>query len=150
MRFAYEISSFPREVEGYNLISYTEGTITLFFGPVVYLNATGVLLVELAVVLYKWLLASRGRPANLYYASMDFEEEPILALNYDTVHDCFWPESVWAEATVDPVSPTEARDAAETYLKELREELERGYGVDLLIVLEAALAADAPHPGKRE
>lgn len=139
MRFLYEIKSFPSKVEGYNITAYTEGTLRLLVGSVTFFDASGILLVEFAVVLKRWLLSLENGPVDLYYASMDFEEEPILALRYNTVQHRFLPESVWAKSDPLPVSLGEAKSAANAYLTELGEELRTKYGVDLNEVLGEAM-----------
>ena len=139
MRFLYEIISFPDKVEGYSLTAYAEGTLRLLIGSVVFLDASGILLVEFAIVLKKWLLSLEDGPVDLYYASMDFEEEPVLALRYNAVQDEFLPESVWAKSDPLPISLGEAKSAADAYLAELGEELRTKYGADLNKVLEEAV-----------
>ncbi|WP_437966773.1 hypothetical protein WMF04_45605 [Sorangium sp. So ce260] len=139
MRYLYEITSFPDKVEDYNLTAYTEGTLRLLVGSVVFLDASGILLVEFAIVLKKWLLSLEGGPGDLYYASMDFEEEPILALRYNATQGEFLPESVWAKSNPSPICLGEAKSAADAYLAELGEELRKKYGADLNEVLEEAM-----------
>ncbi|WP_437731977.1 DUF7878 domain-containing protein [Sorangium sp. So ce1335] len=140
MRFLYEIKSFPDKVEGYNLIAYTEGTLRLIVGSTAFIDADGILLVEFAVVLKKWLLSIGNGPVDLYYSSMDFDEEPVLALRYNAVADEFLPESVWAKSDPLPISRGEAKSAADAYLAELGEELRTEYGVDIDEVLEKAVS----------
>lgn len=131
MRFEYEIKTFPAETGGYNLTAYTEGVLRLFVGTSKILDATDILLIELAIVLHKWLQALASRPADFYYASMDFEEEPILAFRYDAKADQFRFESVWSYTTVNPFTREDVVSAARGYLSQLREELSREHGVDL-------------------
>ncbi|XYH99087.1 hypothetical protein ACMHYB_04780 [Sorangium sp. So ce1128] len=139
MRFLYEITSFPDKLEGYNLTAYAEGTLRLLIRSVVFLDASGILLVEFAIVLKKWLLSVEDGPVGLYYASMDFEEEPILALRCTAIQDEFLTESVWAKSNPLPISLGEAKSAANAYLAELGEELRTKYGADLNEVLEEAV-----------
>jgi hypothetical protein len=142
MRFLYNIIAFPKNPEGYNLTAYTEGTLRILLGSVVFLDASDILLVELAIVLKKWLLSLENGPVDLYYASMDFEEEPVLALRYDAFQNQFLPESVWAKSDPCPISLAEAKSAAEGYLVELREELWAKYSVDLNKTLEEAVRGE--------
>ena len=83
------------------------------------------LLVEFAVVLSKRL---RAQPNSLYYASMDFEEEPIFALSLQG--DAFEPSSVWASGAPVVVSTQDAIAAAQHYIDRLSAEL-KGCGGDL-------------------
>ncbi|MBI2374008.1 MAG: hypothetical protein HYV07_08420 [Deltaproteobacteria bacterium] len=139
MRFEYDITTFPVDPGGYNLTAYTEGVLRLLVGASVFLDASGILLVEFAVVLRKWLRACASGPIDFYYASMDFEEEPILAFRYDTSGGQFRLESVWSETDVGPVSRAEVIAAAQQYLAQLRDDLKRGHDVDLDKTLEEAL-----------
>ncbi|WP_437685677.1 DUF7878 domain-containing protein [Sorangium sp. So ce176] len=139
MRFLYEMTSFSEKVEGYNLTAYTEGTLQILIGSVVFLDASGILLVEFAIVLKKWLLSLDDGPVDLNYASMDFEDDPIFALRYDAAQGEFLPESVWAKSSPLPISLDEAKSAADAYLAELGQELRTKYGVELNEVLEEAV-----------
>jgi hypothetical protein len=139
VRFEYDITTFPTQTGGYNLIAYTEGGLRLFVDELVVLDASGILLVELAVVLHKWLRACASGPTDFYYASMDFEEEPILAFRHDPSGDQFRLESVWSETDVGPVPTADAIAAAQRYLAHLRDELKREHGVDLDEKLEEAI-----------
>lgn len=131
MQFIYEIASFPSKTTGYNLTAFTEGRLQVVQGPSLFLDAQGILLVEFAVVMNKWLLAQSTGHVGLYYASMDFEEEPVFALRFDSDLDCFIPESVWAQADAIPVSGVEAEQAAKTFLARLSQELRAKHDVDL-------------------
>lgn len=90
-----------------------------------------ILLVELAICVTEWLRIQPDGPSDLYYDSMDFEEEPIFALHLDSATNLFVPESVWAESDPEPVTPQEAQDALEAYTTELRKELANRLGVEL-------------------
>lgn len=142
MRYNYKIVRFPSETKGYNLTAYTEGSLQVMLGPTVFLEAGDILLVELAVVLHKWLLSLENSPCDLYYSSMDYEEEPILALRFDPDRHLFIPESVWAKASSSPIAFLDAKKAASSYLSSLRSEIERRCGADLAKTLDAAVKDD--------
>lgn len=75
--------------------AYTEGRLEAWQNTTLFLGAEGVLLVEFAIVLEKWRLSiSQGKTTDLYYASMDFEEEPIFGLDFDSSTKLFTPISV--------------------------------------------------------
>lgn len=138
MRFQYDITTFPPETGGYNLTAYTEGVLRLIVDTSVFLEVDGILLVELAIVLHKWLRAFASGPVDFYYASMDFEEEPILAFRYDASEDRFRLESVWSDSDAGPLPREEVISAAQEYLSQLRDELRREHDVDLDQRLEEA------------
>lgn len=138
MRLEYDIKTTPEETSGYNLTAYTEGVLRLLVGSSVFLEVDGILLVEFAIVLHKWLLQCASAPTDFYYASMDFEEEPILMFRYDSGRDAFLLESVWSNKDVGSVLRSDAIEAASRYLVALRDELKRERGVDLERTLEEA------------
>jgi hypothetical protein len=146
MRFLYTITDEPSETGGYNVTAFTEGQLRVEHGGATFLVADDILLVEFAVVLHKWLLRVQpGRVHDLYYASMNFEEEPIFAFRYNPQSGNFLLESVWAETEVPPVSRGEALSAAEHYLAQLRDDLSRRLAVSLDGILDAAVADDLPN-----
>ncbi|MBA2662073.1 MAG: hypothetical protein H0U74_07230 [Bradymonadaceae bacterium] len=94
--------------------------MTIEIQNVVFLNMEGILLVEFAIELAKWLRQVReGRFRNFYYASMDFEIEPIFALFFNDSWDGFVPASVWSDKQPSVISPDTAICAAEKYIREL-------------------------------
>ena len=83
MKFSFKIEEFPKETGSYHVPAYTEGNLSITNDGKEFLNADGILLVEFAVVLKKWLLAiDAGRIDNFVYESMDFEESPILEFKF--------------------------------------------------------------------
>jgi len=139
MQLAYEITSFPDQTAGYHLTAYTEGRLRLLIGEEIFLDANGILLVEFAIVLRRWLVAMQHSPSDFYYASMDFEEEPILALKYASSLDSFIPESVWAKPSSKSVPATEAVEGGQAYIACLRQELMKDHAVDLEKILKATV-----------
>lgn len=142
MKFEYKITNLPVKTNGYNLTAYTEGGLRLFAGTSKILDVSGILLVELAIVIHKWLKGLVSGPVDFYYASMDFEEEPIIAFYYDTDIDRFRFDSVWSNAIVSPFSPRDVVSAARIYLSQLKDDLNRECGIDLHTKLEEAIASD--------
>lgn len=72
--FVFKVSEFASTMSSYNLMAYTEGSLNLIIDNQIFIKEQGVLLVEMAKVLHEWVI-SKG---NLYYSSMDFEEEPFI------------------------------------------------------------------------
>ncbi len=141
MEYKFSIEHVPEEKGGYNLSAYTEGTLKVVLDGVTFLNSTGILLVEFAIVLSKWIRAlghSNGM-TELYYSSMDFEEEPIFALRVGKEKNYYLPEAVWSEGEALKILPEEAISAANRYLSELGTILANNHGVDLSEVVEDAI-----------
>jgi hypothetical protein len=142
MKYYYEIHKLPQDVGGYNAIAFTEGDLKVAAGEVVFLEAEGVLLVEFAVVLARWMsqLAASG-PSDLYYASMDFEEEPIFELRLAGDTDSLILRSAWAKRKELVTSSLEdAVHAARTYIESLERDLRRLKGVELSAIIGDAIA----------
>jgi len=140
VRFEFEILLLPEEIGGYRLAAYTEGVLRLMVGATAFLDADGVLLVEFGLALHKWLEIARSGPHDFYYASMDFEEEPILAFRYDALEDKYRLESVWAQGQAPLVPCPDVVAASRTYLADLRGLLKRKRGVDLEHVLRKSVS----------
>lgn len=141
MNFVYKIETLPSDTGGYNILAYTEGTLEVWQGDTLFLRADGILLVEFAVFLEIWRRQlDQGEMVDLYYASMDFEEEPIFALVYDSATDKFTPASVWSEAEGIPVSASTARKAVASYIESL-DRILAVKGVNLRSVINNAIKA---------
>lgn len=146
IRFDYNIETFPEETNGYHVPAYTEGTLDVWLNDSRFLHAEGILLVEFAIFLEKWLRKIRaGETSNLHYASMDFEEEPIFALDYDADAQAFFPSAVWATGSPQAIPTKHARRAAEDYIVRLGQELAAEHGVNLGDVLDDSIEPN-PRP----
>lgn len=136
MKYDYVIESFPLETSGYNVAAYTEGKLKIFVDGKIFFEAEGILLVEFAIVLMKWLLSmEESGPLDLYYASMDFEEEPIFALTYMQDKGVFMPKSIWAIDDPIPIPLESAKKAALDYLLRLTSETKKRFDVELDAIL---------------
>lgn len=146
IRFDYDIETFPRETSGYHVPAGTEGTLDVWLNDSRFLHAEGVLLVEFAIFVEVWLRKIReGKTDDLHYASMDFEEEPIFALEYDPDSEVFLPSAIWATGSPVPIPTDDARRASEDYIERLGRELAAEHGVNLSEVLGASIE---PNPQK--
>jgi hypothetical protein len=140
MNIEYELWTFPSDTHGYNVVAYAEGSISVFVGGVVFLSASDVLLVELAVALYRWLEEVHRTSTDFFYSSMNYEDEPILAFRYDKTHDAYQLISVWSSMGVDLVPSGDVSGAVAAFLSQLRNELASKYNVCLDATIERALA----------
>jgi hypothetical protein len=137
LQLEFEVEEFPEARSERDAIAWTEGMLRVRLEGRIFLETGGILLVEFAIVLKKWLREMRaGSLEDLYYASMDFEEEPILALRLADARGSFMPESAWAEGKRSAISVADATAAAEQYLLDLGTELRRTCGFELEPLLE--------------
>lgn len=137
MEYKFTIAAIPDETTGYHLPAETEGPLEVWLEGHRFLKVDDALLVEFAIVLAKWL---ESQPESLYYASMDFEEEPIFALTQEG--DRFEPSSVWASGEPVMVPVDDALAAARRYIDDLGRQLNE-QGADLDSTIEEAIAADS-------
>ena len=127
MKIEFEIQEFPKNNEGYNIITNTEGLLKISIEDYIYINETGILLIEFAIFIYKWLLKlKQGEITDFYYSSMDFEEEPIFCLRYDLNKNLFTLISVWnKDLKQHIISKAEAIQLFETYINDLQQSLKK-------------------------
>lgn len=143
MRIRYALTDLPRSTEGYNVTAFTEGHLWVEHTGTIFLDTAGILLVEFAVVLHKWLVRTHaGERVDLAYSSMDFEESPMLRLKHTPIPGMLAMESVWAENTVPDVKLVDMIMSAEDYIPRLGSELSCRLAVDLNEILRNALDDD--------
>lgn len=143
MKLEYKIDIFPYYTHSYHLMAYTEGVLRLVTKYGVFLDADGILLVELATCLKRWIYELRDAQVDFYYRSMDFEEEPILAFVYEDQTDSFILESVWSDKSgIERAPYDEVIDSVDKYLAELHEQLQAEHGIDLYARIEEDLNSD--------
>ncbi len=141
MMYNFTVERFPSDTSGYNPTALTEGRLTIALNNSIFLDVDGILLVEFAVVLARWLSAvRRGEKPDLYYASMDFEEEPIFALRYDDERKSFTTESVWSRQEPVAIKDSEAVRAAQEYIGRLATYLAERSDVNLHAIIDAAIS----------
>lgn len=131
MKLDYQLTSVPEDTSGYRLGAYTEGTLCWYLEEQLFLKADDILLVEMASTFQRWLTSPAERSIDLYYASMNYEEEPIVALRFDPQRQAYRAESIWASASTSWVEPNVARLAVQNFLERLGNDLLDGQGVDL-------------------
>lgn len=141
MKIEFKVNSFPQDTENYNVTAFTEGEVVFSFHGEKFLRIAECLLVEFAIVLQRWLNAvETDKNLNLYYASMDEEEEPLFALIFDNASGYYHPDSCWSESSFDAnVSQSEAIACANGYINELKGEVSLEYGFDLNAIIEGAI-----------
>ena len=139
MRFEQEVLIWPRnDLERELPGAYLEGTLRIIVGDTRFFEDIGILLIEFAEVAHRWLLECRREPCSLYYVSMDFEEEPILAFCYDVATETFALQSVWAEAELEPLPRDTVITAVASYVDALRDQLAATPDIDFEALLAKA------------
>lgn len=103
MKIDFELLTLPDDMSGYNTAAFTEGRLSIEVQGRVFLQVEFCLLFELANVVTQWLasVATCGAQ-DFYYASMDEEEEPIIALRYCHARSVFSLWSCWAVCEPGP------------------------------------------------
>ncbi|OWQ37565.1 hypothetical protein [Pseudomonas sp. DrBHI1] len=122
MKVDFELLTLPDDMSGYNAAAFTEGRLRIEVKGQVFLQVEYCLLLELANVMTQWLKAVATRGAqDFYYASMDEEEEPIIALRYCRTRSVFSLWSCWAVCEHGPdVTLEQASECFERYVHDLK------------------------------
>ncbi len=76
----FTINVLPMSEEKYRLVTDTEGELCFCEGNTQLIHLNNILLVEFAMYVDKWL---KSENSIFEYISMDFEEEPILRVNFN-------------------------------------------------------------------
>ena len=120
---------------------FAEGHLAVRIAGTSVLELEGILLVEMAVCAGLWLFRrERGEHVPFHYASMDFEDEPVLAFVPDGPDSMVRVESAFAEGELGRVSLRAAELAAQTFVAAVRRELLAELDVDLDSIVERAIA----------
>lgn len=127
MKIDFELLTLPDDMSGYNAAAFTEGRLSIEVQGQVFLQVEFCLLLELANMVTHWLKAVATRGAqDFYYASMDEEEEPILALRYCRARSVFSLWSCWVVCEHGPeVTLEQASECFERYVHELRQAIDQ-------------------------
>ena len=116
------IKEFPSDLsKSYSLDAYTEGDLSIHVNGEIAFDEEGILLVELSEKLDSWIVrldVESDLVSDFYYASMDFEEEPILAFNYNVDEQIFRIESVWSKGKT-AVKKGELVNACKIFINQL-------------------------------
>ena len=116
---------------------FAEGNLAVLMAGKSVLELNEILLVEMAVCVGQWLFRrGRGELVPFYYASIDYEDEPILAFVPDDRGSLARVESVFSEKELGTVSLRAAEVAAQTFMAGIREELLAELGIDLNSIVD--------------
>ena len=125
MRIDFSLKTISNENKKYRVITDTEGRLCVTVNSELLICEDGVLIIEFAICLKRWLAALNYSPyASMFYETMDSDEKPILAFDYLSRKQVFEIKSVWGNKLCNPfVSSLLLIDAASTFLKNLEREL---------------------------
>lgn len=120
IKMTFSIKDFPFDLnQSYSLVAGVEGEFSIVSDDGVCFCESGILLLELSQKMESWVAeVGFNDAANFYYSSMDFEEEPILAFNYDAYKNLYHIESVWDVSELS-VSKVELVNACKIFINEL-------------------------------
>ena len=115
---------------GWKMLADVEGSLKIAIGNKVFFDEEGILVLELALALMKWIeKIQSGNMVDFYYESMDYEDKPILVFMQNN--------SIWKVYSVWQVFPDENKLSLEEiiyiskkYITELLEYLKDNFKFD--------------------
>ncbi|PIE40579.1 MAG: hypothetical protein CSA49_07765 [Gammaproteobacteria bacterium] len=116
----FKIEELPSDQsQPYSLVAGVEGVLTVVNDGETVFEEPGILLLELSQALTKWVdEVSSGKDVDFYYASMDFEEEPILTFTCSDTDSQYEVKSVWIKSESSS-NRSELIAASKSYVKDL-------------------------------
>lgn len=107
------------------MIAGVEGRLSIEIDGIIFFQEPGILLLELAEALIPWIQGVNfDGEADFYYASMDFEEEPIVSFNYKKNAEVYKLGSVWGSGDFD-VRKGDLVNAAMLFISELKVSIDK-------------------------
>lgn len=136
MKVEFEIISIPEGEQKKYPTAYLEGLLKIMFNDIIFFNQSGILLIEFAILIDKWLKRNKvDEFADFIFETMDYDE-PIISFKY-LKGDFYKIESIWKETdVVELISKKEIIYAFEKYLVNLEVELKLKTGIELNRVLK--------------
>ncbi|MBY0434095.1 MAG: hypothetical protein K2U26_08310 [Cyclobacteriaceae bacterium] len=136
MKVEFEIISIPVGEQKKYPTAYLEGLLKIMFNNIIFFNQSGILLIEFAILIDKWLESIKVDAfADFIFETMD-NDEPIVSFEYVKA-DYYRIESIWKEsAVVELISKEEITNAFEKYLIDLEFELKLKTGIELNKILK--------------
>lgn len=82
MKVEFEIISIPEGEQKKYPTAYLEGSLKIMFNSIVFFNQSGILLIEFAILIDKWLERIKvDEFADFIFETMD-NDEPIISFEY--------------------------------------------------------------------
>lgn len=137
IKIVFNIVDVPSSLEGAKTVADVEGNLTVYVNDKIFLNEENILLLELAIILNKWLRYIKNNEfRNFYYESMNYEDQPILefAINKEKKYSVY---SVWQEFKNDDFFDLiELVKAASNYITELKHALQQKFDLNISSFLD--------------
>jgi len=129
MKFKFQIKELPKGSESYRKATDIEGNLSIVIrNNEILFDADGILLVEFAIFCKKWL--DENIVKDFYYASMDFEEEPIIAFDVQQSDTCRF-HSVWQKFQTGDIPLDEVRESMKNYIENLKINLNKNFRIKI-------------------
>ncbi len=142
MNLAFGVTELSVRRDGYHPVAYTEGWLEVSHGGRMWVHIDDMLPIEFAIVLEGWFRTLQSRPnAPLYYASMDFEEAPLLAVRVESP-ETVYVSSAWADEPLRFQSLEEVLIALRRYTVELSRVLDVRHAFDLRAIIERNIGTE--------
>lgn len=136
MKINFEIVNIPKGKQKKYVTAYLEGELEIYVGNNLYFNQEGILLIEFAIFIARWLsLLEYDTTADFVYHSMD-NDEPILSFKL-IEFDYYQIYSPWENMEISEyILKSNIYSEFKKYLSELDRDLKLKTGIklnDLLI-----------------
>ena len=131
MQIIYEVTDWPKTNAVVDLIAYFEGNLTIIVNDKVFFDESGIPLVELGLVVQRWLAEIEGDDLKTFvYLSMD-HDEAILVFKPANQNEIIL-ESIWQLPKMPIITSfSQVKDALIKYTQDLSITLDKHYGIDL-------------------
>jgi hypothetical protein len=131
MKIEFEITDFPIGEQIKYTTAYLEGILKIYIRSILFFNQPGILLVEYAIVINKWLnKVKEGAIIDFVYDTMD-HDQPILSIIL-VKNEYYKIDSIWKEEEVNTLlSKAELINVFEKYLNDLNHNLKMKSNINL-------------------
>jgi len=131
MQIIYEVTDWPKTNAVVDLIAYFEGNLAITVDGKFFFDESGVPLVELGLVVQRWLTEIEGDESKTFvYLSMD-HDEAIFVFKPVNQNEIIL-ESIWQLPEMPiTTSFSQVKDALIKYTQDLSITLDKHYGTDL-------------------
>ncbi len=135
MYIDFEITNTPTNQPKEYFVAYFEGILNIFVDDTLFFNSSGILLLEFAIVIYKWLEKAKiGVCEDFIYETMDYDA-PIL-LFVHVKNNLYSINSIWQKQNIIKlIAAQEIMVAFDEYLKKLQNMLKLTTCIELENIL---------------
>ena len=128
IQYQISIDKFPAEITGpSSLTGFIEGDFAVLVNGVEVFKEPEFLIYEFFDALHNWVNSDGSEGSDFYFASMDYEEEPVISFRYDNDTKSYVFESVF-QISPAKFSFKDILHSHRQFMVDLRELLSRDYG----------------------